>query len=86
MSILQAGDDDKYEKARVLISGSATQSIRTKQPGQCGDESDFIHISKKYIESYKQIPAPFDNDGEYNLSNQSMSYVYVIGNYMYIVP
>ena len=48
--------------ARILVTPSGPP-IYTKQPGGCGAEGDYIQMSQSFLESFNNLPAPFDNDG-----------------------
>lgn len=68
----KAGEGDDYSNARVLVA-KAQIPIRTEQLRGCGLEGDFIQMSKRFIQSYKKIPEPFDNDGMFILSSPRFS-------------
>ena len=51
--ILQAGKE-RYSKARVIVSPANEiwgDEPYTLQPGMCGQEGDYIHLTPNYIKS-----------------------------------
>ena len=53
ISILQAGKE-RYSKARLIVSPANEiwgDKPYTLQPGMCGQEGDYIHLTPDYIKS-----------------------------------
>ena len=56
-----------FSKARVLVESgldSYLEPVFTLQPGFCGQEGDYIHLTPDYIKSFRKLPFPFQEKGE----------------------
>ena len=56
-----------FSKARVLVEtglDSYLEPVFTLQPGFCGQEGDYIHLTPDYIKSFRKLPFPFQEKGE----------------------
>ena len=43
---------------------SFLEPVFTLQPGFCGQEGDYIHLTPDYIKSFRKLPFPFQQKGE----------------------
>ena len=49
---LQPTKTDTFGRARVVVAEANSQwgnTPYTRQPGQCGEEGDFIHLTPEYL-------------------------------------
>ena len=65
-----------FSKARVLVESgldSYLESVFTLQPGFCGQEGDYIHLTPDYIKSFRELPFPFQQKGE----TKNLQFLYI---------